>query len=264
VQGGVVDVAIRRGLAVYSKLIRPKQWIESIRSALKTTSIRKPLFILGLICNFCVFALPVEKQIQIPWLTQKIYKRVNALTEGFNKVCGLPMDIKNVTERYRQPIYGDLKLYPSDTDFSELSNFILADLSRPKSEYFAKTWDGERMSFEAFKQRAFRDGFSKMTYSGIPGNRSEMNIPAGNNKINIYLNNSSNPLEDYAAFFVYALDKGIDKERKWSASIGTTVFYLLGLCIQLLLFDWRGSNKHRTTPKRTMSPDKANSSAFYY
>ena len=70
------------------------------------------------------------------------------------------------------------------------------------------------MSFEAFKQRAFRDGFSKMTYTGIPGNRSGINIPAGNNRINIYLNNSSNPQEDYAEFFVYALDKGIEKERK--------------------------------------------------
>ena len=249
---------------MYVKLMHPKQWIEGIRSLSRKSPIRTLLFILGLICNFCVFALPVEKQIQIPWISQKIYKRVTALTEGFNKVCGLPIEIENVTERYRRPVYGDLKLYPNDKGFTELSNFILADLRRDKSEYFAKTWSGDRMSFEAFKQRAFRDGFSKMTYTGIPGNRSGINILSGNNKINIHLNNSSNEREDYAAFFVYALDKGIEKERRWATSMGTLVFYLPGLFIQILLFVWPASNKQRTTPRRTIFPDKTSGNTSYY
>jgi hypothetical protein len=136
------------------------------------------LSILGLLLTTCGFLLASANR--IPWADHIVYGKINFLKEGFNKVCGLPMKIENVSERHKTLVEGDLKSYPNDKGFHELSDFILADLRKTESEYFSKTWDGQ-MSFEEFKQRTFRDGFSKMTYEGIRGNRSGMSIPFGNN-----------------------------------------------------------------------------------
>lgn len=197
-----------------------------------------PLILLQIILALSSVLIANEKQ--IPVVSNMIYNNSNSLKEGFNKVCGLPIKVESVTERYRRLVEGDLKLYPGDKGFTELSDFILEDLRRPQSEYFAKTWSGQ-MSFEEFKQRAVRDRFSKMTYQGIRGNRGGMNIPFGNNRINVYLNNSSNEKTDYAAFFVYKLEQGIEKEHR-----RITLTWALGLAIttsliQILQFDWRSA-----------------------
>jgi hypothetical protein len=173
------------------KLIHLEQRIKELGSTFRKVPLkaflmlirskRKPLlFILGLVFGLCGFAIANEQQ--IPWVSQMVYKRVNVLKEGFNKVCGLPIKIENVTEHSRRLVEGDLKLYPNDKGFIELSNFILADLGRTESEYFANTWDGT-MTFKEFKQRAFRDGFSKMTYQGLPGNRGGMDSRVSKNDL---------------------------------------------------------------------------------
>jgi hypothetical protein len=205
------------------------------------------LFAGQIVLVLCSVFLAMEKQ--IPWFSQLFYNKVNTLKEGFNKVCGLPIKVENVSERYRELVEGDLKLYPNDTGFRELSDFILDDLRKTKSEFFAATWDGG-MSFEEFKRRAFRDGFSKMTYEGIPGNRSGINIRYGNNRIKAYLNNSSNERTDYATFFVYKLLEGIEKEYRSITLFWALVFVLLSSFIPLLHPDWWRS----TTNKDAKSP----------
>jgi hypothetical protein len=208
------------------------RWIKAKRKVL--------LSLLGLLLSTCGFVLASANR--IPWADHIVYGKINALRDGFNKVCGLPIKIESDTERYRRLVQGDMKHYPHDKGFTELSSFILEDLKSPQSEYFAKTWDGQ-MSFEEFKRRAVQDGFSKMTYTGIPGNRSGMVTYFGNNRINVYLKNSSNERADYAAFFAHKVAEGIEKEYKRATFPWAMVFFLAGLVLSILQIDWRGSKK---------------------
>ena len=187
---------------------------------------------MGILLGLFGFLLAYENE--IPIVSHLIYKRVNALESGFNKVCGFPIRIENVSERYRKIIEGDFNLGPQDEGFEELSDFIKKDLNRNKSEYFAKTWSGT-MSFNEFRRRALKDGFSKMSYQGIPGNETGIEAPIGNNRINAYLKNSST---EYASFFVYKIQKGIEKEHKSKTFAYASFIYFLGLFIQIFQFDW--------------------------
>lgn len=193
---------------------------------------KQSLFILGLLLGFFGFSLAHEKE--IPLVSHMLYGKVNAIRSGFNKVCGLPVKLENVSNRYRKVVTGDLTLKIQDDGFNGLSEFLMKDLKRKESEYFAKTWDGT-LSYEDFKTRALKDGFSKMTYQGIPGDGTGINIPIGNNRINAYLNNSPN---EYASFFVYKVDKGIEKEYRSITFAWASLIYFTGLFIQIFQFDW--------------------------
>ena len=182
---------------------------------------RKILFILGLSVAVCGYLLSHEKE--IPFV-HKLYGNVNAMRYGFNKVCGLPIAFENINNRYRRIVNGDLTLGSRDEGFIELSELFQKDLKLERPEYFAKTSE-ETLSYDEFRRRALKDGFLKMTYQGIPGNGTGINIPIGNNRINVYLKDS--PTE-YASFFVYRIDEGIERDRRsitfWWSSI---IFYII-------------------------------------
>lgn len=198
---------------------------------------KKLLFIFGIFLALCGFLL--EKDIHIPLVSALLDGRVNSTKAGFDKVCGMPIGFEDVSNRYRSIKRGNLKLEPRDRGFKELTDLILADLRKNNSELFAKTWSGS-LFFERFKERALSVGFSKMTYQGIPGDGTGINILLGNNRINAFLADSEN---EYASFFVYKIREQIEKEHRavtlwWSCPI-----FILGLVITILQFDWSGESR---------------------
>ncbi len=193
---------------------------------------RNILFVLGLLLTLSGFLLAHEKE--IPFVSALIYKNVNALRTGFNEVCGLPIGLEDVSNRYRSVVRGDLTLLPIEKGFIELSEFIKRDLRKDKSEYFAQTGDG-MMSFDDFKKGALTKGFSKMTFQGIPGNGTGINIPIGNNQINVFLTDASSA---YGSFFVYKISEGIDKEHRSISFVWALVLFLCGFFLQIFQFSW--------------------------
>ena len=77
-----------------------------------------------------------------------------------------------------------------------------------------------------------------MKYQGIPEDRHGINIPIGNNRINVYLQDSP---EKYASFFVYKIKEGIEKEYRSVTFAWASLIYFAGLFIQIFQIDWWGN-----------------------
>jgi len=191
------------------------------------------LAVLGILLGLLGFLISNEKE--IPVVSNLLFKDIYNLEYGFNKVCGLPIKIVEESNRYRRLKKGDLQLNPGDRGFKELSAYILKDLKRRSSRHFAKTGSGN-MSFAEFKEKALKYGFSSMRYSGIPGDRHGINVPYGNNKVQVFLNNSQN---EYASFFVYTLKRGIEREYIFKRFSYSLLLYFIGLFIQIFQIEWK-------------------------
>lgn len=188
------------------------------------------LFIIGLILVIVVFVIANDQW--VPLVSELIYKDIHNMEYGFKDLSKEPIAFEEVSERCRAIKKGDGLLKKGDRGFKELSKLILKDLSRSESKLFANTWSGT-MSYENFRSEAFRVGFSKLKFQGIPSAEGTIHVPVGNNRINAYLNNNTN---QYASFFVFKIAEEIQDKREFRPFVYATILFAISVLLTLIKF----------------------------